>query len=247
MTTPPVTIRQMQASHIGEVVAIHQQSFPATRSTRLGPLFLNKMYHWFLAYHPELAFVAETDGRVVGFLTGAIGGSSRRIFHHAFWEIVFGFIRRPKLLFQADMFEMWHSHIRGLAPRYGLATSRATKSSTSLRATLPSVAVSSVARGMGVGKALVDAFETAAKDQGATVLGLGVDLDNGPARRLYESCGWVLAWEDPANNSAGYAKEIHKEPVDTLLPTDSPSCGDRPHGDLTSDVGSGGARKACGH
>ncbi|MGV9263709.1 N-acetyltransferase family protein [Kitasatospora sp. NPDC003701] len=54
------------------------------------------------------------------------------------------------------------------------------------------LAVSSAARGRGVGRALVEAGCTAAREQGARRITLRVLGHNAPARRLYEACGFVV-------------------------------------------------------
>jgi ribosomal protein S18 acetylase RimI-like enzyme len=203
----PVT-RSMQTSDIDDVVTIHCEGFATSRSTSLGVRFLRKMYRWFLVYHPELAFVAELDGKLVGFVTGAIGGSSRRIFHYAFWEIVSGLVRRPRLLLRTRTYGMWHSHVRGVWPRYGASSKEIRENLAQVKATLPSIGVAASARGRNVGTALIAAFEDAARKQGATEVSLGVERNNVAARRLYEKCGWRLAWEDASSNSAGYAKKL---------------------------------------
>ena len=52
--------------------------------------------------------------------------------------------------------------------------------------------VARTAREQGIGRALMDAARQQACDAGASVLVLATERDNQPARRLYESCGYVL-------------------------------------------------------
>jgi len=193
---------------IDKVAAIHRESFPNSRSTQLGSPFLRKMYRWCVDKQPELAFVAVADGQPVGFVTGAIGGYSRRVFRYAFLEILWGFIRRPRLFLRREMFELWHSYIKGLLPGYGSTPQSGSTNIGHVKASLASIAVSNEVRGKSVGKSLMSAFEIAAQQQGAALLGLSVERDNVAARRLYESCGWGLTREDDAHNSAYYIKEI---------------------------------------
>ena len=117
MSSAVVTMRPMRAEDIDVAVTIHGASFPDSRSTRLGRPFLRKMYRWFVACQPDLAIVACLDGAVVGFVTGAIGGSSRKIFRYALPEVIWGFLRRPRLLLSAGMYELWPSYLLGLVPR----------------------------------------------------------------------------------------------------------------------------------
>ena len=200
----------MREADIEAVVAIHRQSFPDSRSTKLGKPFLRKMYRWFVTYQPDLAFFACKDGQPAGFVTGAIGGSTRKIFRYALWEIMRGFLRHPGFLLRPEMFEAWRGFLLGIIPRYKKAGFNAGENTATRKATLDSIAVSPHARGENMGKALVDTFEVAAVNLGATVLALGVERDNLAARQLYESCGWELLKEDKKTNSANYSKEFER-------------------------------------
>lgn len=205
--TANCAVRPMCADDIDDVVTIHCESFLNSRSTKLGRPFLRKMYLWFVQYQRGLSFVAEIDGRIVGFVTGGIGGSSRKIFRFALFEILWAFLRHPGLILQSDMFEQWSSYLWSLLPRKRKATSLS-ENPRFVKGTLDSIAVSPRARGRNVGKSLVSAFENAAREQGATLLSLGVEYNNLTARRLYESCGWELAREDAKSNSANYIKRV---------------------------------------
>ena len=201
-------LHRMDVLHIEDIVSIHCESFPESRSTQLGRPFLRRMYRWYHLYQPQLSIVAESEGELVGFVTGAIGGSSRRIFRDAFPWGGWGFLRRPTLMFQAEMYEMWQSYLRGLFPGKGSGKPTLQQSERPVKATLDSIAVRLGARGQGIGSALVYAFEDAARGRGATVLSLGVELDNLPAQRLYQQCGWRLNREDVVRNASNYIKEI---------------------------------------
>ncbi|MFF1902057.1 GNAT family N-acetyltransferase [Kitasatospora sp. NPDC058218] len=75
-------------------------------------------------------------------------------------------------------------HIRVVAPT-PLASNRHVRQ-------IQGLAVSSSARGRGIGRALVEAGCTAAREQGARRITLRVLGHNAPARRLYEACGFVV-------------------------------------------------------
>jgi GNAT superfamily N-acetyltransferase len=64
-----------------------------------------------------------------------------------------------------------------------------------------SIGVAAIARGKGVGSALLDALLTLAREQGHQALSLSVDRQN-PARRLYERKGFQDAGvSDPTDTS----------------------------------------------
>jgi len=205
-------VRLLRGDDIDEVVAIHCESFPDSRSTRLGKPFLRRMYQWYLVCQPRLSLVGEMDGKVVGFVTGTFGwGGARRRFRYTLRQILWGFIRRPSLLVSAEMFERWENFLKGLMPGSLMPGSPRVSSqphSKGVKVTLDSIAVSPKARGRNVGTALMNAFEDAAEKLGAGFLALGVERDGIAARRLYESCGWELLREDTESNSVNYVKKF---------------------------------------
>jgi ribosomal protein S18 acetylase RimI-like enzyme len=209
MQIPDITLRSLKATDIKSVVKIHCAGFPNSRSTKLGEPFLKKMYQWYFLYNPRLSFVATLNGEIVGFVTGAIGGgTARRRFRYAFWQIVFGFLRHPQLFLQTEMFEAWQVHLRGLFVSVDRNQNPEAGKAEIVKVTLDSIAVAPPARSRDVGRLLVSAFEQAAQEQGATILGLGVESDNRIARQFYEHCGWRLTQDDIEHNSANYVKEL---------------------------------------
>jgi ribosomal protein S18 acetylase RimI-like enzyme len=77
----------------------------------------------------------------------------------------------------------------------------------------------------GVGTALIAAAEAAAVEWGRPVIGLGVDLDNPGARRLYERLGYRM-WAGPQvidiwteKAADGTVVRTHAEPCDYLVKT----------------------------
>ena len=210
------TLRKLSLTDLSPIVNIHRECFPNSRSTSLGPFFLKKMYRWYLLYEPDLAFGVAIDNNLVGFVTGSISGSSRKRFKYAFFEILFAFVLYPHLIFKPDIFEEWQGYLMSILvwPKknnYLVSSSPQTTGVVSplpIKAALDSIAVSSYARGEGIGKMLVNAFEVAAQQKGAGFMSLGVEYDNLAARRLYENCGWHVVHEDKAKNTASYHKMI---------------------------------------
>jgi len=203
-----VAVRRLRREDLRAVTAVHLEQYSDSRSSRLGEPFVRKMYTWFLTNQPDLALVATLDGRLVGFAVGAIGGYGRRIFHYALPELAWGVICHPILIFRRGTFHLWTSFLRAFAPEPQANVKADLPSPQLMKASLASVAVSKAAQGRGVGKALMRAFEDAAKQQGTTLLGLSVKRGNVAARHLYESCGWQLLHEDLNLDSAYYSKRL---------------------------------------
>lgn len=203
-----LTIKKLEAADVEGVAEIHLEQFPRSRSTLLGRPYVRKMYRWFLTEQPELSIIIISDGRPVGFAVGAIGGYGRRLMRYALPEIIWGLVSHPMLLTRGETFNLWTSYAKALLPRLGRREDSGSNISAEVKASLASIAVSKAAQGRGAGKALMAAFEVAARGQGATVLGLSVVAENTAARRLYEACGWKVQREDSDTGSAYYRKRL---------------------------------------
>jgi ribosomal protein S18 acetylase RimI-like enzyme len=212
MTQEMNSIRLMCASDLSFVEKIHLESFSHSRSTQLGPLFVRKMYRWFLETEPTLAFVAVKDGLPVGFITGSMGSYGQKIFRYAFLEILIGFLRRPKLFLHKKMFLSWYSFLQGLLPKGKSSHHLSNPTGIQLsRASIASIAVAISERGQHVGESLMSAFEDSARKRGVLFLELSVEADNLAARHLYERCGWKLVRENVNRNFSSYAKTIARK------------------------------------
>lgn len=211
MEESELTIKPMSALDMSKVIRLHSECFLNSRSSKLGKPFLRRMYKWYFLYQPRLSFVAVLNGEIVGFVTGALGGgTARRRFRYAFWQIVWGFLLHPKFFLHTEMFEAWQVHLHGLFVSANKIQKTEAGKAKTLKVTLDSIAVAPPVRGRDVGRSLIRAFEQAAQEQGVTILGLGVESDNLVARRLYERCGWRLLHDDVEHNSANYIKELQK-------------------------------------
>lgn len=204
-------IRSMKSSDINQVVEIYCKIFPRSRSTQLGTRYIHKMLYWFITKQASLCFVADENGETTGYIVGAIRGYGRKIFRYAFLEIILGLLMHPTLWFQKSTFALWYSYIQAFTPAQILSERKVNISpinKTPIRAALASVGVQPSSQGKGLGKLLLKAFEQAAKDEGAELLGLSVEIDNLSARKLYEESGWKIDSTTSDLHSAHYSKVI---------------------------------------
>lgn len=203
------TIRNLTKKDIRTVADLHSSVFMDSRTTCLGKRYLRKMYRWFLEEQPCLSLVAEQDGRIIGFIVGAIGGYGRRMFRYTFLEIILAFVLHPSLLFRKEMFKLWQSYLQAFNPFLRRKVLRANIQPPVMnKASLASIGVSRSAQGAGVGKKLMTAFEDHARAQGASFTGLSVRAENRTARKLYESCGWEYVEQYSTADSAYYMKQL---------------------------------------
>lgn len=207
-----IDIRTMDFSDIRHICTIHMEQFPHSRSTKLGKPFVKKMYSWFILNQKDLALVAEMDGRVVGFIVGSIGGYGRKIFRFAFFEIIYGFIMNPGMLFSRKTFNLWNSFLLGLLPNHNTAAPKNINDQIQnlpIKVSLSSIAVQNSVQGNGIGSNLLKNFEQKAILLGAETLSLSVESYNLSAIHLYEKNGWYKERIDQKRGSIHYIKILN--------------------------------------
>jgi len=204
----PFHVRLMKQEDVSAVSAIHSRQFPHSRSTSLGGPFVRKMYRWFLFNQPELSLVAEQDGRPIGFVIGALGTHEIKIILSTLPQIFLGFMLRPWIILRASTFREGGSYFKALARMLLFPRPDPPDTPAPVQGGIDSIAVDRPAQGRGIGRALVGAFEKAARTQGARLLGLTVTMDNLAAQHTYEVCGWEVRSRNPDLNSILYVKEL---------------------------------------
>ena len=101
--TRQTTIRSARESDAASMVDVHMKSFPGFFLTFLGDAFLRELYAATISDQAGIAFVAEENSRVVGFVTGTDepAGFYRRLLRQRWWRFgrasVWPFIRRPSI------------------------------------------------------------------------------------------------------------------------------------------------------
>lgn len=197
---PDVSVRPMIAPDLPSVARLHAKAFPRSRSTSIGQPFIRRMYRWFCSVPDGIAYVAERDGRVIGFAAGSSGdGYGRRVFRYAVPQILWGLATRPQRLVQPRTWFLWRSYLRGLRRPRTSINDAAPHVDPDPSAGLASIAVSFEGRGQGISDMLLQAFEAAARSHGCVAATLSVEPENAAARRLYERHGWRQDDEGPGS------------------------------------------------
>lgn len=187
---PAITLRQATSADLDEVVAVHVEAFPGFFLTQLGPAFLQGYYRAVLGFDAGCLLVAEMHGRVAGFVAGFADPCR---FYSVFRRqpltfapaILAGLLRRPWLIARifARIGAVLH---RGRRTRDERGAGNACE--------LSSLAVDPRARHRGIGRKLVVAFVTEARERGLDVVRLTTDAqDNDRVNAFYAGLGFRLA------------------------------------------------------
>lgn len=181
MESPSARIRRAGPSDAPVIAALHREQIPWGLLSRLGDEFVAAFYAALVRSPLGFAFVAERDGRVVGFASGVVHW---RRFYREFLRAHLGLAVRAVA-----------AGLRAARWRRLLETTRYAASAALPPAELVSIAVSPEARGGGVASGLVAAVleEFAARAVAAVRVTAG--SENLAARRLYERAGFALRAE----------------------------------------------------
>lgn len=179
---------------VDAMVKIHLRAFPASELGLLGTEAVRRHYRWQLTGPHDLsALGAFVDGRLVGFLLGGrFRGSTSGFVRSHLWFLVGRALRRPRLIMRASgrrvvgvaMGQLWRR--RGAAPeRPGRVPDRSFG--------VLVIAVDPEAHRMGVGSALLEGAEIAARRGGFERLHLTLNPGNVAALAFYADHGWERA------------------------------------------------------
>lgn len=183
--TAALRVRPMTSGDLSRAVEVHLAAFRGFFLTFLGPRFLSLFYEEAVAIG-EIALVAESKERVVGFVMGSTHPG--RFFKELLKRRLLGFafaaapavLRRPGAALRIA---------RALLKPKDAARAAGT-------ATLMSLGVDPAAQGLGAGKSLVLAFLQEAGRRGATRVDLTTDkVDNERTNAFYRGLGFKVARE----------------------------------------------------
>jgi len=186
---------------VAQVVEMHLQAFDGYMSARLGPIYINALIRWFRNNKQAISLVAlDNSGQPAGYVIGAPVGytvaMNRDLLRHA----VLATLSRPWLLFDRRIRHTALGRLKLLAGKQAPKGDIPVLIEPTM--SLVGIGVSPGAQGTGIGRQLVEAFETHARELGARSLRLSVYPNNPAARGLYEKCGWKAFHEPPAPDTS---------------------------------------------
>ncbi|MEV0774533.1 GNAT family N-acetyltransferase [Streptomyces sp. NPDC050433] len=196
----PYAVRFMDPQHLPYVVREHRRLFPDGFFARLGPRFLSTYTGMYLTSPHALAFIAEVDGRPVGFLVGVTDPALHRrhtLRRHGSRLLLLaagGLTVRPRLLGHFLRTRL-PRYVRKLTLRQQPADTATTtaRSPSGPGAVLAHVAVADAASSRGIGADLIERFVAAATIAGCGRVSLVTAEGPQGAGSYYERRGWRLA------------------------------------------------------
>ncbi|MBN2549411.1 MAG: GNAT family N-acetyltransferase [Anaerolineales bacterium] len=209
-------IRPMQLSDLDQAAAIHCDLFPDAPWTFLGKGFIRRMFHWAVVSYPQLAFVAQSDQAIVGYVFGLFGGYRyfrQQVSRYAYAQALWGFLSHPGLFSRRDGVILWRSFWKDLREGGRKLPRQAEKVITAAF-----MGVSAPAQKKGLGNLCMGTFEQTAWGLGARTLNLYTKASYLAARRLYERRGWYITREEGENVYYALQRPDSLEPAGSSPP-----------------------------
>ncbi len=192
----PVDLRVLKAGDLEAVTSIHLAAFPDSALTALGREAVRRQYAWYLeGPHDAICMGGWLEDRLAGFcfsglFRGATGGFLRKNRPYLISRVLL----RPWLLWNPFFRERAVTAMRILNPlrrkRGGVADAPWWNTYGIL-----AIAVDPRLQGAGVGRALMEYAESAARERGVPRMVLTVSCANDRAIRFYENLGWNRSTE----------------------------------------------------
>ena len=182
-------IRRAEPGDIPAVVRVHQASFPNFFLSQLGPAFLQAYYDLVLRFEYGIILVSEECQAIDGFCAGFLYPSqfyqrmSASKMHFAL-PILRGVLANPRCF----------SRVVRRSRRVADQSQQSPDTQTHVTCELSSIAVDPVSMGVGLGKALLLAFQAEAQARGAEQITLTTDADNNErVNHFYQRMGFTLS------------------------------------------------------
>lgn len=199
-----LTIKCSQKQQLPDIAECQMDCFPDSFATKLGRSYVQKSLEWFLVNDQRFLFHCEEHGKIVGYCGGFApayygDGSSSGMLQHAFKEAIKGTLKKPWLLFNAELVQYYPHIFRNIRKKI-LKTKTIAAVTSNKREIEPTVGLVIIGvhpsfRGKGVFELLMTEFENQARKLNRTQVNLSVKKDNNRAINAYKKFGWTIRQE----------------------------------------------------
>lgn len=194
-TSVGARVRAIEIEDLPFMQTVMRNHLEASFFASLGSRFLNEYLRTYATSPSGCALIAEQGGRPVGFLVGSVDAFAHRryILQAERWRLLVlgacGLLLRPAVAmrFLRTRFRTYAAKV-GKSGGGGAASTRAEQGAPGV---LAHVAMVPGARNCGLGRQLLDRFESVCRAHGTTRAELVVRESNVKARRFYARSGWA--------------------------------------------------------
>jgi ribosomal protein S18 acetylase RimI-like enzyme len=183
------SIREARLTDVSELARLHRATFSGSMGASLGQNYLEHFFRWYVSNREATNLVCELDGTLAGYVFGAPDGHGSGSVRRLLLPIARGLVTHPGVLAHPRFLKSLPSRLRALAGR-AYALPPAASSGGHPAYALVGIGVGPRARGLGVARELLAAYEERVFDKGFSEIVLHVYPENARARQVYESSGW---------------------------------------------------------
>ena len=193
--------------NVDQVAKMHLTAFKGHLNVLLGFRYIKLFLSWFYKNESTIHFVAEDEGKVVGYVVGAYWGYQSSLNKYLLAPGIRAFLTRPWLILNRRVLgTIWLKlqTLIGLNKHIGQTKKLYEQPIISL----VGIAVAPEAFGRKVGSQLMKAFEESAKKVNYKTMRLSVYRSNERAKAFYIKNGWQEEISEKHSFVVGYYKEL---------------------------------------
>ena len=185
-------VRDVREADLDAVAELHVQAFPTSVLGALGVDAVRRNYQWQLdGPHDLTAIVAESQGRIVGFLFGGVfRGSTIGFVKREKWFLARRVMTRPRILLGRIGWKRTALALRLLLRRPARPEPERPDAVPRRSFGVLSIAVDPGCQGLGVGRALMAVARERATERGFEAMHLSVHPSNQRGVSFYRGLGW---------------------------------------------------------
>lgn len=183
-------IIKIEETYLKSIVELHKVAFKDYPSTRLGDLYIKKMFNWFISNNEATNFCALLGEKVVGYVVGAPENYKRSLNRYIFIPALISILKNLNLLFDIKIIKKIFLRLKDLIIKKNKKNLLIDRSFI-----LVGIGIQEEYYGKGVGKRLMEKFEKEVKKRDYDSIKLSVFSDNIRAIKFYEKMKYVKIYE----------------------------------------------------
>lgn len=184
-------VRKTIDTDINSLAQIHVNAFRTHVNALLGERYARAFIRWFMGNENSICLTSEIDGKQLGYACGTALGYKQKLNIDLLWVVIGCFLLKPSLFFNKELMTIVKVKIQILLGKKSLLKD-VVKDPMGAGISLVSICSDETSSSKGIGKALIEEFESQARLNGFSFMRLSVRSSNAKAISFYERNGWKL-------------------------------------------------------
>ena len=103
-------ITEIKSIHLSEIIKIHKKAFKGYLNIKLGYIYLNSFFNWFI-HNDTISLVCLEKNSPVGYVLGAVDGYQKKMNIDLFFSSLISFLINPKIFFMVSFWKSVYGRI----------------------------------------------------------------------------------------------------------------------------------------